>query len=189
MNGHQKRTLLKRQNILTATKQLLKVVPISHITIHDISSKANVSQVTIYNLFASKNLLIREALKEMSYENVHLILDVLNSDLPFCNRLKTYLRTSFQSTINTPQVSALLAHMFSGIDQELTDYVAGLYASTYSGLEKLYKDGLREKHIRLDLELKHFHQLLEIYTQIHPKFYTNPQDMEQLLTSLLHSFS
>ncbi|OCT12726.1 hypothetical protein A8709_28720 [Paenibacillus pectinilyticus] len=60
MNGYEKRAQLKKDNIMAATLELLKTTSAQAMRIADIASAAGVSQVTIYNYFGSKEVLVRE---------------------------------------------------------------------------------------------------------------------------------
>lgn len=60
MNGYEKRAQLKKDKIMRATLELLKTSDSQTIRIADIASAAGVSQVTIYNYFGSKEVLVRE---------------------------------------------------------------------------------------------------------------------------------
>lgn len=60
MNGYEKRAQLKKDKIMRATLELLRTSDSQTIRIADIASAAGVSQVTIYNYFGSKEVLVRE---------------------------------------------------------------------------------------------------------------------------------
>ncbi|MBW7457265.1 TetR/AcrR family transcriptional regulator [Paenibacillus sepulcri] len=67
MNGFEKRAERIKEKIMMSTFEMLKTWEPKRIRIADIAKKANVSQVTIYNHFGSKDLLLREVF--MDYIN------------------------------------------------------------------------------------------------------------------------
>ncbi len=60
MNGYEKRAQQKKDKIMAATLELLKTANSQTMRIADIAAAAGVSQVTIYNYFGSKEVLVRE---------------------------------------------------------------------------------------------------------------------------------
>jgi AcrR family transcriptional regulator len=63
MNGFEKRTKQIKERMVAAALDLLGTTDPKRIRIADIARAANVSQVTIYNHFASKENLLREAIR------------------------------------------------------------------------------------------------------------------------------
>ncbi len=61
MNGFERRASQIKEKILHTTLQMLRTSDPKRLRIGDISKQAEVSQVTIYNYFGSKEALIREA--------------------------------------------------------------------------------------------------------------------------------
>ncbi|MUV38255.1 hypothetical protein JNUCC1_02091 [Lentibacillus sp. JNUCC-1] len=80
MNGFKKRTEKIKQRIKDATLELLTTMEPRAIRIADIVEQANVSQVTIYNHFGSKDNLIREALQDWYMEIVQETRQYLQDD-------------------------------------------------------------------------------------------------------------
>jgi AcrR family transcriptional regulator len=74
MNGFAKRTEQKKQAIKQAVLDLLKTSGPREMKISDIAKKANVSQVTIYNHFGSKEQLIREVIIDYVMKQVENII-------------------------------------------------------------------------------------------------------------------
>ncbi|MBB3111915.1 AcrR family transcriptional regulator [Paenibacillus phyllosphaerae] len=63
MNGFEKRASMIKDKIMDTTLTMLKTWEPKRIRIADIAKEANVSQVTIYNYFGSKEMLLRETFK------------------------------------------------------------------------------------------------------------------------------
>ena len=64
MNGFEKRALLIKEKIKKTALDMLKTWEPKRIRITDIAKEANVSKVTIYNYFGSKEALLKEVFKD-----------------------------------------------------------------------------------------------------------------------------
>ena len=62
LNGYERRTKAKKESIVNAARKLFTTRGITDVSIKEIAAKANVSQVTIYNIFGSKNALQKKCL-------------------------------------------------------------------------------------------------------------------------------
>lgn len=90
MDGYQKRTQLKMENIELSTIKLLSL-PINDIKILDIAKLANVSQVTIYNYYGSKEALLKAAFLRLMDQQYEEYKKLLSSDKPFEEKIKELL--------------------------------------------------------------------------------------------------
>ncbi|WP_326938278.1 TetR/AcrR family transcriptional regulator [Alkalihalobacillus alcalophilus] len=87
MNGFERRKEQKKKNILEASLALFKEYGIQKVSIAEIAQKANVSQVTIYNYFESKDNLVQHVFKyyvDLVWEEQKALFDL---DLPFKEKL------------------------------------------------------------------------------------------------------
>jgi AcrR family transcriptional regulator len=78
MNGFEKRANLIKEKIMKTTLDLLRTSDPKRIRIADISNMANVSQVTIYNYFGSKEALLREVFKNYVDKAIHDFEEYMN---------------------------------------------------------------------------------------------------------------
>ncbi|WP_342756054.1 TetR/AcrR family transcriptional regulator [Kineothrix sedimenti] len=88
MNGFEKRTQEKKHKILEAAVELFSARGIQKVSITEISAKACASQVTIYKYFNSKENLARCALEHYYNELLQSFIDVIDSDLPFAEKIE-----------------------------------------------------------------------------------------------------
>ncbi len=88
MNGFQRRKDLKKKNILRAAFELFSSRGLKDVTIAEIASKADVSQVSIYNFFQSKENLVRQALFAFMDEEMKESKRVLEAEIPFREKLE-----------------------------------------------------------------------------------------------------
>jgi AcrR family transcriptional regulator len=95
MNGYEKRSKDKREAIVKAAEDLFAEKGISETSITEIASKANVSRVTLFKYFGDKEALAREILRKWIEQMLANYDAVINSDLPFQDKLTTLLRLKF----------------------------------------------------------------------------------------------
>ena len=87
LDGYKKRTLQKMENIELSTIKLLSL-PLNDIKIVDIAKLANVSQVSIYNYYGSKEALLKAAIVRLMDQQYEGYKKVLSSDIPFSEKIK-----------------------------------------------------------------------------------------------------
>ncbi|WP_088071905.1 TetR/AcrR family transcriptional regulator [Gottfriedia luciferensis] len=87
MDGYKKRTLQKMENIELSTVKLLSR-PLNDIKIADIAKLANVSQVSIYNYYGSKEALLKAAIIRLMDQQFEELKQVFSSDIPFNEKIK-----------------------------------------------------------------------------------------------------
>lgn len=124
MNGFKKRSEQKKQAILQAALDLFQQFGVQKVTIAEIAKEANVSQVTIYNYFESKDNLIREVFQFYVDGIWQEQKQLLQSDLPFHDKLKKII---FGKTFEANHIS----------ERFFEDFMKD-YASGNSYVEKLY---------------------------------------------------
>ncbi|MFE8697396.1 TetR/AcrR family transcriptional regulator [Cytobacillus sp. FJAT-53684] len=124
MDGFEKRREQKKKDILTAALALFIEYGIQKVSIAEIAKKANVSQVTIYNYFESKDNLAKCVFKFYVDQVWDEQKKFLESDLPFNEKI-TKLMFEKGAIIN--QIS----------EKFLQDFMKD-YASGQSYVEELY---------------------------------------------------
>ncbi len=88
MNGYEKRTKAKKDSILNAAWELFTSRGITNVSISEIASKANVSQVSIYNYFGDKSNLAKEVLASYMDKIITGYDEILEMAIPFSEKLK-----------------------------------------------------------------------------------------------------
>ena len=83
MNGFERRKERKKESIRRAAFELFCTFGVRKTSIAEIAKNANVSQVTIYNYFGSKEGLLREALAWYMEEKLEEYEKLLEEGLPF----------------------------------------------------------------------------------------------------------
>jgi AcrR family transcriptional regulator len=97
MNGHERRALTKETQIKQSALELFNKYGVSKVSIDEIAAYANVSKVTIYKYFHSKDGLHRAIVQMIFEENIALLQQVLSGEWPFMEKLKYLITTKEQS--------------------------------------------------------------------------------------------
>ncbi|MGE8203516.1 TetR/AcrR family transcriptional regulator [Heyndrickxia sp. NPDC080065] len=88
MDGYQRRTEKKKESIRKAAFELFSIYGIDKVSIGEIAKKANVSPVTIYNYFGSKEELIKDVFIEYMNKEILEFTNLIHSDLSFPQKLE-----------------------------------------------------------------------------------------------------
>ncbi|MBP1937031.1 TetR/AcrR family transcriptional regulator [Paenibacillus sediminis] len=97
MNGFEKRAKLIKQKIMKTTLDMLRTWEPKKIRIADIAKLANVSQVTIYNYFGSKEALLREVLKDYVDRSIQQFEEYMRGDHSFKEKIQFMILQEQQS--------------------------------------------------------------------------------------------
>lgn len=90
-NKYEIRTNKKKNAIISAANELFLEKGFTTTSIKEIAAKAQVSQVSIYNYFGNKDSLVIECVKLIIQENIDKAYNLLNSDLPYLEKLSNAL--------------------------------------------------------------------------------------------------
>ncbi|EPY2527875.1 TetR/AcrR family transcriptional regulator [Listeria monocytogenes] len=88
MNNYEKRTLSKKTAIIEAALILFGKKGFTAVSIKDIAALADVSQVSIYNYFGSKEALIGECARVIMQDTIALAEEILASEGTFTQKLE-----------------------------------------------------------------------------------------------------
>lgn len=98
MNGYERRTKLKKDSIINAAWQLFSKRGITDVSINEIATKAEVSQVSIYNYFGNKNSLAKEVLASYLNKTMDEYDEILEREIPFSEKLKIIMDKKHEAT-------------------------------------------------------------------------------------------
>ena len=168
MNNFEIRTNKKKSAIIDAAKKLFKDKGFISVSIKEIASKANVSQVSIYNYYGSKDALVGECVSSLMNEILDQAREILHSKMDFKEKLvkalsicSDDLNNSFNDYFSREALkdSALLKLL----TESLTKEKLKLYKE-YIDIGK--KEGIIDKSLSTETILK----LLEIILVNHTDF-------------------
>jgi len=173
MNGHEKRRQRIRERILQNTLELFKIQGVDQVSMDQIAAKAEVSKVTIYKYFHSKEALQREVIKRYIDEIMAATEKALDSQMDIIEKLKIIMLAE----ANAPQLadSQALSEILETDDQTTGN---SLKIRTRGLLYKIYEQGKREGYIAKNLSF----ELLDMYAEIiRAGFKAKLMDLEPIL--------
>jgi TetR/AcrR family transcriptional regulator, cholesterol catabolism regulator len=149
MDGFKRRTEQKKESIRRAAIELYKVSGFSKVSINDIARQANVSHVTIYNHFGSKEDLIRDIIKTVLTDMIEKSREIIESDIPYLEKInqlilsKSSVAGQYQGELIKMVARDLpeMKHFMRQIREQETDRLT----------EKLIEEGKKLKYIKQDI--------------------------------------
>lgn len=102
MNGFEKLKEQKKRSIKQAAFELFSTIGVNKITIRDIASKANVSQVTIYNHFENKYQLFFEVIQDFIIDQFNNMEAIIKSNQSTKEKMEAIIleKTKLMSQFN-----------------------------------------------------------------------------------------
>ncbi|TXL65109.1 TetR/AcrR family transcriptional regulator [Cerasibacillus terrae] len=166
MDGFEKRKQQKKEDILNASLTLFKKYGVQRVSVTEIAKKANVSQVTIYNYFGSKNNLAHEVIifyVDQVWEGYEQLFD---SNAPFLDKIKQVI---FDKTMEANHINQ---EFFEYFMKEYTDeggnnYIEEMY--TKKALPRfmdLFKEGREQGYINPNIS----NEAILLYIQIFKEY-------------------
>jgi AcrR family transcriptional regulator len=160
MNGHDKRKQQIIERIKATALELFAQADAQQVSMDEIAARAEVSKVTIYKYFKTKEILYRQVIDMYVDESLAAAEKVIDSDLDFAGKLQFMLGAKE----NSPKVSDGQA-LFDLLDKygqsgdgrqaELRNRIKGI-------MFKFYEQGKKEGYIEESLPF----ELLYLYSEI-----------------------
>ncbi|MGM8365615.1 TetR/AcrR family transcriptional regulator [Virgibacillus sp. W0181] len=125
MNGFERRTAKIKQRIKQATLELLMDMDPRTLRIADVVARANVSQVTIYNHFGSKEKLIRESVQSWYIEILEATRAYLQDDTKSFQDKVAFIIFNKKTTLHQFSISKLDTLIWQ--DDEMKNFVEEIY--------------------------------------------------------------
>lgn len=187
MDGFERRREQKKKNIYKAALELFSQFSVNRVSIAEIAAKANVSQVTIYNYFGSKQELVKQTFMAWMDDIADNFLPLLESDKSFPEKL--------ESLIFDSQISAKFAgdkgliEAISVQDPDIQQFLAE-YGRTKAipGLMKLIEQGRNEGYVNPDVSTEAIMFYINIFHEATNKPGLHTQDNQKMLLDLTPLF-
>ncbi|WP_156291581.1 TetR/AcrR family transcriptional regulator [Oceanobacillus salinisoli] len=152
MDGFKRRREQKTQDILKAALSLFMKYGVKKVSISEIAKEANVSQVTIYNYFESKDKLIHEVLIYYVDDVWQEYEKLLNSDMDFPDKVKQII---FNKTDAASHLHEDFYHYFMKEYTQGIHYIEELYTNkVFPGLIDLFNEGREQGYINPNVSNK-----------------------------------
>ncbi|TGE35562.1 TetR/AcrR family transcriptional regulator [Desulfosporosinus fructosivorans] len=145
MDGFERRKERKKENIRQAAFDLFSVHGMQKVSIAEIAAKANVSPVSIYNYFGSKDELLRNMISVLLDKRLQEDTEVIESSLPFREKIELFIseKTKDLSELN-PDFLKLLMSADPAIRQMAEDFTKNKFIPL---MFKLIEKGKEEGYI------------------------------------------
>lgn len=148
-NGFERRKEQSREKVRKAALELFKAYGFEQVTVTHIARKADVSQVTIYNHFGSKEELVREIIKALLDDILEKYQAILKGDGTFTEKLERLILEKIE-ILNHFQ-GELVATMYQ-CDPKIQQIAEPLTQQKLSHLTiELFNEGKREGYIKAEL--------------------------------------
>lgn len=145
MNGHDRRRERKKETIKNKAIELFDKYGVKKVSMDEIAKEAQVSKVTIYKYFQSKEDLFRELIMSEYEKSVSGAETIINSDIAFLDKLFKIItiKNSSRSLIGGEYAKTII----SG-DSEVRDYISNNFSNRLKLLfNSLFNQGKEEGYI------------------------------------------
>ena len=189
VNGFERKMKQKRESILRAALELFKLYGFKKVSINDIARKADVSQVTIYNHFGSKDGLVREVVKTQLMGILERAREIMKEDRPFPEKLETIV---FDKTEIASQYHGELMQTAAQNDPEMQQWIDSWWQSDVNQMTAdLLEEGKRQGYINKQQSKEILMLFLEILRRgvfASPDLMANLEPDVELYRKLNHLF-
>ncbi|MYL32493.1 TetR family transcriptional regulator [Pontibacillus yanchengensis] len=190
MNGFERRTELKKKNILDTAFELFSRQGIQKVSIQEIAKKAEVSQVTIYNYFGSKDQLLVESVKSFAFSRIEEVKDLLHDpSLAFDEKIRQLITLKMDNIFqfDLEFMQALMSdrpELKEFIDEFSQSYTIPLFMD-------LLEEGKEAGFIHHSISLQMMMFYVDMYYQAmrnHKEFFQSEESLIQFTEQILHMF-
>ncbi|WP_028400572.1 TetR/AcrR family transcriptional regulator [Ectobacillus panaciterrae] len=192
MNGFEKRAALIKEKIKKATLEMLKTWEPKRIRIADISKTANVSQVTIYNYFGSKEALLREVLKDYFNKELKEFEEYMNGDYSVKEKIEHMI---FQNKKSYSELTLNVINELLIEDHDMLHYIEEEYNKRVIPLMiQFINDGKASGEISSKISIQTFLAYINILRKHSKEFFDmaqqvdNPEFAEELVHLFFYGF-
>jgi AcrR family transcriptional regulator len=158
--GSQRRTEQTRERIRRAALQLFRTYGFKKVTIREIAREADVSQVTIYNCFGSKDGLIRDVVKCVFRDAVDKYRAIMEDGRPFMEKLEDIIMDKMEMG---GQYRGEMIQRALSDDPEMLEFVSNLYdGEIKQTMLNFFEEGKRQGCLNPDLS----QEAIMLYSEI-----------------------
>lgn len=185
MDGYQQRTNKKKEAIRRAAFELFCEYGLEKTSLAEIAKKANVSPVTIYNYYGTKEQLAHTVICSFTRDIWENRIRMLESDLPFPDKIKNMMveTVEFTSKMNGDLLQSMMEND-SLLRHALMDIYHEYLPKLMAFLERGKKEGYIDPELSTEAILAYFELLSE--TRIVKLF--QAKDNSKLVSELMRIF-
>ncbi|GIP03299.1 TetR/AcrR family transcriptional regulator [Paenibacillus sp. JNUCC32] len=180
MNGFEKRTQAKKNQVLEATFNLLNTeAGIENVTVDEIARHANVGKTTIFKYFGSKENLIHEVFKYFLTQMGENARKIMADNKPFEETIiaMSQIKIHFLEKINKQFYFDLMDYFTKKDDNGLSLMMQEYVNESYSLMLDLFHRGRKEGKV----DLKYSDEFLLIYFQALVEGISSPHIYQKIL--------
>jgi AcrR family transcriptional regulator len=192
MDGFERRKEKSKVRIIKAALELFGRLGINKVSIYDIARQANVSHVTIYNLFKGKDGLVEECLNSIMPELIQRMRDLINDHKPYLEKLEAMLQYFVQVSESSRGFSDIDVNSYPQYKELENSYINQIYDLVV----KFIQQGQKKGYLNPDISEKAVKAIIEIFIQginsnpeLHERTHHDPDLFHELLHLLLLGFS
>jgi AcrR family transcriptional regulator len=189
MNGFEKRANLIKEKIKKTTLGMLRTSDPKRIRIADISKQANVSQVTIYNYFGSKEALFREVIKDYLDKGTANFEEYMKAGHTLKEKIEYIIFLEKEAYTELPL--GFLKELISE-DQELTAYIEEQYKEKAIPLTiQMIQEGKESGEISDNVSIENVLVFIQLYMNQYQTLLDMAQksgDLDKFLEGMVHMF-
>ena len=151
MDGFERRTEQKKEQIRRAALDLFKRYGFEKVSIADIAREARVSHVTIYTHFGNKDALVRDIIQKEINDFVTRLDEMISADTPFPRKMDDLLVNKVELAA---QYQGQLMRIFLG-NAELHEFFDSVWKDKISGMiKKIFAEGQAGGYISRDVSFE-----------------------------------
>ncbi|UHA73739.1 TetR/AcrR family transcriptional regulator [Paenibacillus sp. 481] len=188
LDGYQRRTERKKATIRTVAFSLFTEHGVEKVSMAQIAKKANVSPVTVYNYFGSKDELFIQSFIHYAEQEMVQFVQLVDEDSPFSTKIETLI---FQRNEAAKMFSMSFLEVVLTQYEPLQQYYMELYYQRVVPLlHKLIEQGRQEGALNNNLSTESIMLYISMFKEAatKPEFYsrTNPTLLQDLTTLLFY---
>lgn len=180
MNGFEKRTQAKKNQVLEATFNLMNTeAGIDNVTVDEIARHANVGKTTIFKYFGSKENLIHEVFKYFLTQMGERARKIMAENKPFEETIiaMSQIKIHYLEKINKQFYFDLMDHFTKKDDNGLSLMMQQYVDESYSLMLDLFHRGRKEGKV----DLKYSDEFLLIYFQALVEGISSPHIYQRII--------
>ncbi|WP_169084122.1 TetR/AcrR family transcriptional regulator [Paenibacillus sp. PL91] len=189
MNGFERRANQIKEKIKKTTLGMLQASDPKRIRIADISKLANVSQVTIYNYFGSKEALLREVIKDYLDKGTADFEAYMKAGHSLKEKIAYIIFLEKEAYRELPL--GVIKELISE-DHELTAYIEEQYKNKAIPLTiQMIKEGKESGEISEDVSIENVLVFIQLYMNQYETLLDMAQksgDLDKFLEGMVHMF-
>lgn len=171
MNGFEKRANLIKGKIIDTTLAMLKITGSNKIKIAEIAKAANVSQVTIYNYFGSKESLLRETLKKYIIDSLQEFVENMQGEYTFKEKIERIILQEKEYSISS--LTPIMINQMLTEDNEMAQFIEKQYnEKVIPVFIQLIEDGKKNGEISEKISVEGFLMYINLSMKFSNEFLT-----------------